>query len=107
MKYTYIITTIVSLVLFSCGKESLEGPNLNDLYGELNIESTLIIYGDSVSFADQEEVFFSAEFSKIVDWTIKITGISSQSEKIISGKSNSINKNNSLWIGDVTSLPFF
>ena len=107
MKYTYIITTIVSLVLFSCGKEGLEGPNLNDLYGELNIESTLIIYGDSVSFADQEEVFFSAEFSKIVDWTIKITGISSQSEKIISGKSNSINKNNSLWAGDVTSLPFF
>ena len=63
--------------MFSCKKEGIEGPSLNDLYGELNFETPLAIVGDSANFSQNEDVYFTAEFSKIVDWKITITGLNS------------------------------
>ena len=107
MKKKYNLILLCFLILFSCKKDGLEGPNLNDLYGELNFENALAIVGDSASFSQNEDVYFTAKFSKIVDWKITITGLNSMSEKVITGKSSLIDKNNSLWRGEVTSLPFF
>ena len=81
MKKKYNLILLCFLILFSCKKDGLEGPNLNDLYGELNFENALAIVGDSASFSQNEDVYFTAKFSKIVDWKITITGLNSMSKK--------------------------
>ena len=91
----------------SCEKEKIEGPILNDLFGELIIMEPFQVIGDSTDFSNNHTMHFTAYFSKQVDWKIKIEGINSGSVKIISGKSNEINQTNSLWNGNSTELPFF
>ena len=84
-KLTYLFLLTAALFI-SCEKDGIEGPNLNDLFGELNIIENFMIVGDSASFVS-ESAYFTAKFSKIVDWKISITGLSSGAEKIIIGKS--------------------
>ena len=107
MKKNKIFLFACLFVIFSCEKTDIEGPFLNDLYGELNILEDLKIVGDSVNFENGESLHFTASFSKIVDWKIRIQGLNSGSIKIISGKSNVINSINSSWDGSSTELPFF
>ena len=107
MKIIKIIIPYLAFFFISCEKEGIEGPNLNDLYGDLTIVQGLEVIGDSTDFSNDESLFFTASFSKIVDWSISIVGQNSGSTKIISGKSNSINEENSSWNGGVTTLPFF
>ena len=107
MKKLKTILPILTAFFISCEKGGVEGPNLNDLYGELTILENLEVVGDSANFELNEAMHFTASFSKIVDWKITITGLSSDAKKIISGKSNFISASNSKWSGGVTSLPFF
>ena len=107
MKTLKIIIPALAFFFLSCEKEGIEGPNLNDLYGDLTIVQGLEAIGDSTDFSNNESLFFTASFSKIVDWNISIVGQNSGSTKTISGKSNSINEENSSWNGGVTTLPFF
>tara|TARA_B100001287_G_C22684064_1_gene532197 strand:+ start:1604 stop:2626 length:1023 start_codon:yes stop_codon:yes gene_type:complete len=107
MKNLRILLFVCLAVVFSCEKNNIEGPSLNDLYGELDIVEGLKIIGDSVDFENNETLHFTASFSKIVDWQIRIHGLTSGSVKIISGKSNQINLSNSRWDGSSTDLPFF
>ena len=107
MKNLRILLFVCLAVVFSCEKNDIEGPSLNDLYGELDIVEGLKIIGDSVDFENNETLYFTASFSKIVDWQIRIHGLTSGSVKIISGKSNEINISNSRWDGSSTDLPFF
>ena len=104
-KLTYLFL-LTSISFLSCEKEGIEGPNLNDLFGELNIIEEFQIINDSVSF-NSETTYFTAKFSKIVDWKISIRGLNSGAKKVILGKSNEINASNSMWSGEVTYLPFF
>ena len=106
MKKQFYLFFAISLIFVSCDKEGVEGPSLNDLFGELNILESFVIINDSASF-NSEAAYFTAKFSKIVDWKISIIGQTSGAEKIILGKSNEINATNSLWSGEVTTLPFF
>ena len=104
-KITYLLI-LTTMCFFSCEKEEIEGPSLNDLFGQLSIIEDFRVVGDSASFTNGS-VYFTAEFSKIVDWKITITGLSSGGKKIIAGKSNKINAANSMWGGEVSYLPFF
>ena len=106
MKKLSYLFLLLSIIFISCEKEGIEGPNLNDLFGELSIVEVFKVINDSASF-DNESAYFTAKFSKIVDWKISITGLSSGAEKVILGKSNEITSINSLWSGEVTALPFF
>ena len=106
MKKLSYLFLLLSIIFISCEKEGIEGPNLNDLFGELSIVEVFKVINDSASF-DNESAYFTAKFSKIVDWKISITGLSSGAEKVILGKSNEITAINSLWSGEVTTLPFF
>ena len=99
-KLTYLFL-LTAFLFISCEKDGIEGPSLNDLFGELNIVENLNVVGDSASFAS-ESAYFTAKFSKIVDWKISITGLSSGAEKTIIGKSNEINATNSVWRGEVS-----
>ena len=107
MKKLKFLLLLTPFFFTSCEKEKIEGPSLNDLYGELIIMEPLQVIGDSADFENNQAMHFTASFSKQVDWKIKIEGINSGSVKIISGKSNEINQTNSLWNGNSTELPFF
>ena len=74
-KLSYLFLTI-TLIFISCDKEGIEGPSLNDLFGELNILEDFAIINDSATF-NNESAYFTAKFSKIVDWKISIIGQSS------------------------------
>jgi len=107
MKKIKFLLLILPFFFTHCEKVNIEGPSLNDLYGELNIIESLNIIGDSADFSIGESIYFTASFSKQVDWRIRIKGINSGSVKIISGKSNEINQSNSLWNGSSSQLPLF
>ena len=103
-KYLFLF---IPLVVAACVKDEFEGPDLNDLYGELEILSDLAVVGDGADFSANETIHFTAEFSKQVDWTLTIVGLNSGSTKVITGKSNYIDSTNSIWDGSSTTLPFF
>jgi len=107
MKNLKFLLLTVPFFFISCEKDKIEGPSLNDLYGELTILEPLVVMGDSADFSVGENIYFTASFSKQVDWKIKIEGLYSGSIKIISGKSDIINQSNSLWNGESSLLPFF
>ena len=108
MKKLKFILLLLPFFLFnSCEKKEIEGPSLIDLYSELEILKPLEVVGDSADFANGENIYFTASFSKQIDWQIRIEGLSSSSIKIISGKSNEINQSNSTWDGGSSLLPFF
>jgi hypothetical protein len=107
MKKLKFLVLLTPFFFTSCEKEKIEGPSLNDLYGELIIMEPLQVIGDSADFSNNQTMHFTASFSKQIDWTIKIKGLNSSAVKIISGKSNVINQANSTWNGNSTQLPFF
>lgn len=107
MKKLNILFFMFLFTFYSCEKSNIEGPSLNDLYGDLNIDESLEAVGDGADFSVGESIYFTAKFSKQVDWTIRIEGKSSGSIKLITGNSNYINESNSSWTGGSTNLPFF
>jgi hypothetical protein len=107
MKKFKFLLLLTPFFFISCEKEKIEGPDLHDLYSELTILESLNIVGDSADFSNNQTMYFTASFSKQIDWTIKIKGLNSSAVKIISGKSQTINQANSTWNGSSTQLPFF
>ena len=107
MKKLQFLLFLFPFFFTSCEKEKIEGPSLNDLFADLEILEPLSVVGDSVDFASGDPIYFTASFSKQIDWEIRIEGLSSSSIKIISGKSNEINQSNSTWDGGSSLLPFF
>ena len=107
MKKLKFLLFLFPFFFTSCEKEKIEGPSLNDLFADLEILEPLSVVGDSVDFASGDPIYFTASFSKQIDWEIRIEGLSSSSIKIISGKSNEINQSNSTWDGGSSLLPFF
>jgi len=62
-----------------------------------------------VDFKSGQKIFFTAQFTKVVNWKIEITqnNPSNGTSCIISGRSSSINASNSVWDGTTTTLPLF
>jgi len=99
---------ILGVVFSSCEREEgFEGPSLIDQFGDFNIVDSIQISNANIDFADGETSFFMAEFSKSVNWEIKITGGISGAVKIISGSSRIIDEENTSWDGSTTNLPMF
>ena len=60
--------SVIILLAVSCRKndiETIEGPNLNDLYGPFNILSNLKL-DENVNFTNNESVIFNMEISNDV-----------------------------------------
>ena len=107
MKKLQFLFLLLPLFFNSCEKKEIEGPSLIDLFADLEIIEPLAVVGDSADFANGQIIYFTASFSKQIDWEIRIEGLNSSSIKIISGKSKEINQSNSNWDGGSTLLPFF
>lgn len=108
MKYKILIIASLSIFFFACKRDkNFQGPDLNDLYGPFAFMEPLKKNLDSVDFAAGQTVYFTARFTKQVDWQITITGLSSGAEKIISGRSKTLDMANSGWNGSTTLFPIF
>jgi hypothetical protein len=108
MKYAIILLASFTLLFTGCQtEEDFSGPSLNDLYGQFSIVESLAISDESVDFAAGESTFFTATFSKNVEWKLKITGIESGATKEISGFSYLLDNTNATWTGNASILPLF
>ena len=94
-------------ILAACNHntDEFDGPNLIDRFGEFRMNEDLAVSQASVDFSAGETVFFTAQFSKRIDWLIRITGKESGAVKIIEGFSNVLDASNATWNGSVTALP--
>ncbi len=72
MKKLKFLLFLFPFFFTSCEKEKIEGPSLNDLFADLEILEPLSVVGDSADFAGGQNIYFTASFSKQLDWKIKI-----------------------------------
>jgi len=100
---------IIALFLSACQRdnENFDGPSLVDRYGEFNVVSDLGVSSATADFAAGQNVFFTAEFNKSVDWVVTVTGNSSGAVRRITGFSRVLNAETATWNGNTTTLPFF
>lgn len=83
------------------------GPSLADTFGEFAVISAFDVSAKSADFANSDRIFFTATFNKTVNWQLEIIGESSGAKKIITGFSNELDDDNSIWNGTTTELPMF
>jgi len=99
---------ILGTLLAGCDRTlDTEGPDLKDLYGEFSILDPFAMSQNKVDFSAGEKVYFTARFSKIIDWKLSITGKGSGAQRVFEGKSRQIDISNSEWAGETTLLPIF
>ncbi len=100
--------TLAVLVFAGCKMDKeFDGPDLKDLYGKFTVVQDLDISNRSVDFSLNQTTFFTAAFSKNVQWNLQIKGLSSGAVKQITGFSSELIAENALWDGTTTSLPMF
>jgi hypothetical protein len=98
---------LASLIV-SCERDvTYVGNSLEDQLGPFDVISELGVNKPDIDFASGETSFFTAEFSKAVDWEITITGITSNAVKKITGNSRELYIENALWDGSTTQFPMF
>tara|TARA_B100001778_G_C18414664_1_gene550522 strand:- start:48 stop:218 length:171 start_codon:yes stop_codon:yes gene_type:complete len=56
MKKLKFLFWALTFFFISCEKDKIEGPSLNDLFGELTILEPLVIMGDSANFSDGDNI---------------------------------------------------
>lgn len=100
---------LFAILMFGCkhDKAPYDGPDLNDLYGSFRFLEPFKSNLDSVDFSASQTNYFTAKMNKLVDWKISIKGLSSGAEKIITGKSKTIDVTSALWNGSTSILPMF
>ena len=99
---------ILITISFGCTKDEVEGPLLNEIFGNFQLNSPLIISNNSPDFSVSNElVKFHCDFNKSIEWKISILGLESGSLKEISGFSNIIDSNDVNWNGNTSQVPFF
>lgn len=102
-----ILVLSIALAAACSRDNSIQGPLLDDLYGDFSVLENYKASAAAVDFSTNQTIIFECRFSKNVDWEIQITGNQSGAKKIISGKSNSIDASNGIWNGTTTELPMF
>lgn len=112
MKNKFIFSIFLLAALFAApgcdhDKDAFDGPGLIDRFGEFALIEGLGISRATVDFAANESVFFTAKFSKQVNFQIVITGQESGAVKIIDGFAREVSADNATWFGGTTELPFF
>ncbi|MFM1930982.1 MAG: hypothetical protein RL226_285, partial [Bacteroidota bacterium] len=87
--------------------EVIEGPELQDIFGEFDVIETLRADRDTVDFSIGQTVNFEAELTIRTDWTIHITGLTSGARKQITGRERLIDGQSANWNGSITFAPLF
>jgi hypothetical protein len=104
LSYSILLGTIA----LSCAKPaSVEGPLLEDLYGDFALIEPLEVSSPSVDLAEGERVYFSARFNKTTNWELELQGLSTGAVKRFSGKTRALDETNALWNGSTSEFPVF
>ena len=109
MKNIAILSVLIIVVLLGCKREEADfvGPSLENIFGEFSILEDFDITNREVDFFAGESTTFTAQFSKEVDWQVRVTGLTTGSVKIIEGFSSILDVTNARWNGTTTELPLF
>lgn len=107
MKRLIFMTVCVAFAIQCSRDAEVEGPLLEDLYGDFTVLVPFEASTDEVDFSLNESVIFSAEFSIGASWEIEITGLLSGAKAIILGQSRTIDIVDGTWRGTATVLPMF
>ncbi|MEL7534199.1 MAG: hypothetical protein AAFN10_23040, partial [Bacteroidota bacterium] len=99
----------VSVLLTACQHqtEPFDGPGLIDRFGEFQLKTGIEASRNTVDFSADERVHFTAEFSKNIEWVVRITGKESGAVKLIEGFDRELNQDNAAWNGTTSDLPLF
>jgi hypothetical protein len=107
MKKTILILIAANFLSFCSRDSQVEGPLLQDLYGDFSVLEDFALNTNEVDFASNENVIFTAAFSISVSWELEITGLRSGARAIINGQSSRLDALNATWRGSSTILPMF
>lgn len=107
IKTTLILFLSLVCLQYSCTKIEFEGPPIEILFGDFEIIKPLKLTNKSPYFSINEQVGFHCEFNKPIKWKIAIRGLNTNATKEITGFSNLIDSNNTVWTGGPSQLPFF
>ena len=108
-KHILTLALAATLLASSCKRNnsSFDGPSLSDLNGQFGMLQPFQASKSSVDFSKSETVGFTAKFTKLCDWTIRIKGSNSGAQKFITGKSRIIDASTATWNGSTTVFPMF
>ena len=100
---------LIALVVFSgCrNNETMDGPDLNDLFGPFSILTPITPNTNAIDFATDGDIFFEGELSKNTNWEINLTGATSGAFRKIEGFQRIISIENALWNGGANTFPGF
>ena len=76
------------------------------MLGPFELIQKFEVSNQNVDFYNGETTFFTAEFSKEVDWKVIVTGSESELSKVLQVEIF-LFKNNATWDGSTTSFPMF
>jgi len=92
MKIKTKLIILLGLIFFihSCTENEFEGPSIENLYGDFEINEPLKISNKNPSFSNNEVVRFHCEFNKPVQWKISIQGLTTSANREITDFSDRI-----------------
>jgi hypothetical protein len=109
IKNIYILILSIGFLAASSCKEddSIEGPELVDLFGEFKVIEPLRASIKSANFANGDIVVYKTKLSIRTQWTIEIIGLNSGARKVFTGNDKDFSMNQISWNGSITFAPFF
>ncbi len=109
MKKYLSLLLFISVLITACQHQTdpFDGPGLVDRFGEFQLKTDIAASRSEVDFSADQRVFFTAEFSKNINWVLRITGKESGAQKIIEGFDRELNQENATWNGTTSDLPLF
>ncbi len=105
-----IFLSFAFLALYSCRKDEadvVDGPNLNDLFGDFTILTNIEPNITTVDFDAGQELFFSGELSKNTDWVISLIGNDTGARRALTGSDKNVSISNAEWDGGANTFPGF
>lgn len=102
-----LLITLCATALLGCRKDQVEGPELQDIFGEFEVFESLDASTTTVDFSAGETVEFTATLSIRTDWEIHIVGQTTGARKVLTGRAKDIAGDIARWNGTITFAPLF
>jgi len=107
MKNVFILLLALVIAFLGCRKDEVEGPELQDIFGDFEVFEGLSSDRQTVNFENGEFVRFSAKLSIRTDWVITVEGMDSGAKYEIEGRERDIEADVATWAGNITYAPLF
>ena len=97
-------SVLMCLLAIGCDRPDSEGPSLDELFGQFEVLDSLSLTTHTPDFSVGDVVGFACEFSKPVEWTVRVVG----TESGVSKPCPDFQGNSCLnrWCGTATAMTF-